>query len=179
MRKILLSTVALAALTGFAGYNYQFANKFVVGVEGEVNGVFSGSKSQTLLGTTWSDKQGLDSVVRGRLGYAVDRALFYVAGGVAFENLSSSFAAPAVTSLKANSVGWTIGGGVDYAFTNNWIGRVEYRYTDYGAKTYASESIGAPVATTYTGVPLRNSENAILVGIAYKFGAPEAVVAKY
>ena len=165
---------ARGVVGGFAGYNYQFANKFVVGVEGEVNGTFSGAKAIKVATTdTWSDKQGLDSVVRARLGYAIDRALIYVAGGVAFEDLSSKFATSG-TTIKANAVGWTIGAGVDYAFSNNWFGRVEYRYTDYGTKNYVGAAID-----TFTTVPVRSYESSILVGIAYKFGAPEAVVAKY
>ncbi len=31
---------------------------------------------------------------------------------------------------------YTVGAGVDYAFTNNIFGRVEYRYTDFGSKTF-------------------------------------------
>jgi outer membrane immunogenic protein len=30
--------------------------------------------------------------------------------------------------------GWTVGGGVDYAFTDKMFGRVEYRYNDFGNK---------------------------------------------
>lgn len=31
--------------------------------------------------------------------------------------------------------GWTIGAGLDYAFTDNVFGRVEYRYNDFGHGT--------------------------------------------
>ena len=33
-------------------------------------------------------------------------------------------------------IGWTIGAGVDQAFTKNLIGRVEYLYADYGHKNF-------------------------------------------
>ncbi len=32
--------------------------------------------------------------------------------------------------------GWTIGGGVNHAFSNNMIGGLEVLYDDYGSKTY-------------------------------------------
>jgi outer membrane immunogenic protein len=38
--------------------------------------------------------------------------------------------------LSDTYVGWTVGAGLEYAFTNNLIGRIEYRYTDYGDETH-------------------------------------------
>ena len=34
-------------------------------------------------------------------------------------------------------VGWTAGGGVEYAIDNNWSVRAEYRYTDFGRYYFA------------------------------------------
>jgi len=56
--------------------------------------------------------------------------------------------------------GWTVGAGVDYAFTNNLFGRVEYRYNDFGKETYHTGPI------TSTGDV---SEHVVKVGLGVKF----------
>ena len=76
--------------------------------------------------------------VRGRLGYAVGRALFYVTGGLAYGGNTGGGSVTyyptaggpfAYTSSGNNSnVGYAVGGGLEYAFTPNWSGRVEYLY---------------------------------------------------
>jgi outer membrane immunogenic protein len=56
--------------------------------------------------------------------------------------------------------GWTVGGGVDYAATDNLIVRLEYRYTDYGDKNIA-----------FGGLSVKNDfkTNEVRLGVAYKF----------
>jgi outer membrane immunogenic protein len=151
---------------GVVGYNYEFPNKFVLGLEGDAGGVLGGKHNNTF--NNYYNDNSYFADIRGRLGYAfVDRALLYVAGGVAFGDVKTGFING--TSYTNDRVGWTIGAGVDYAFTNNLIGRVEYRYTDLG-----SSWVGGSVFRT------RYDSSAVLVGLLYKFGAPEtAVVAKY
>ena len=34
--------------------------------------------------------------------------------------------------VSTTRVGWTVGGGLQYAVTNNWSVRAEYRFTDFG-----------------------------------------------
>src|SRR5690606_14463473 len=72
--------------------------------------------------------------VRARLGYAVDRFLPYIAGGVAFADVDfTDNDSPDFDTDGDTMVGWTIGAGVEYAFTDALIGRLEYRYTDFGS----------------------------------------------
>ena len=67
---------------------------------------------------------------------------------------------------------WTLGGGVEYAFTQNWVGRLEYRFSSFGNFSHFSPFVGP---TTQ-----RINDSAIRAGIAYKFGGGYApVVAKY
>ena len=42
-----------------------------------------------------------------------------------------------IYSNVATRIGWTAGVGLEYAITNNVLGRVEYRYTDYGQSSFA------------------------------------------
>ena len=94
--------------------------------------------------------------VRGRLGYAVDRALFYVTGGLAYGGNGGSGSVTyypsgggpyAYTSSGNNSnVGYAVGGGLEYAFTPNWTARIEYLFVDRGNKnTTYSAPAGAPI----------------------------------
>jgi outer membrane immunogenic protein len=56
--------------------------------------------------------------------------------------------------------GWTIGGGAEYAFTGNWLGRIEYRYYDFSDKDIdGAGGLGEVSLNTST----------ITAGIAYTF----------
>jgi outer membrane immunogenic protein len=112
----------------FAGYNWQMANGFVVGVEGDVNYDWNENEYDLGGGATGEIDTGFSGSVRGRVGYAVDRALLYVAGGWTATNLSVDGGA---VDDDDTLHGWTLGAGVDYAFTDNMFGRLEYRYNDY------------------------------------------------
>ena len=133
---------------------------------------------------------GVQGAVRGRLGYAWDRFLVYGAAGgaVATFNIQSNltgqygffFAPPTLYSAAAadrsvTKLGWTIGGGVEYAINNNWSVRGEYRYTDFGSITETPTSVSDPGAF-YLGAR-HLTQNQILVGFSYRFADPEPEVA--
>ncbi len=158
------------------GYNYQVA-QFVLGLEGDVNGTsYSGSTFSALGLANVSTKIPVDGSARGRIGYAWDRALFYATGGAAFADIKDSFAGPGgFASLSRTRVGWTVGGGVEYAITNNWSVRAEYRYTDYG------RFLDTPFVLP-TPVNHHSTDNRVQVGFSYKFdmyAPPAPVLAKY
>jgi opacity protein-like surface antigen len=169
----------------FIGGNYQF-HKFVVGVEGDWQWSNLIGNSQTLapLGAAGAFPNGPFAIsttvndyssIRGRLGVAFDRCLVFGTGGWAWGNPSTSYAltgaAPFVTN-GGNSTGWTAGAGVEYAFTDNVFGRIEYRYTDLRTAGFVNVATNA----TEAGSNLPISD--LRAGIAYKFdGSP--VVAKF
>ena len=64
--------------------------------------------------------------VRGRLGFAFDRALIYVTGGLAYGGVGMRTS----SSNTTRSAGWTVGGGLEYAFTNNWTAKIEGLYVN-------------------------------------------------
>jgi len=152
----------------YVGYNYQFTNNVVLGVDADfawtgaddTSAVFNGG-----LPVPASLDSDLDwtGAARLRLGYAVDRFLPYIAGGVAFGKVSGSYydgGGVLVGSDDDTSVGWTLGAGLEYAFTDNLIGRAEYRYTDFGDFDFA---IGGGTATTDL------TSNDVRFGLAWKF----------
>jgi outer membrane immunogenic protein len=78
--------------------------------------------------------------VRGRIGYAFDRFLPYITGGVAFGGVRGAYAvttpAGAFTATGSDTnFGWTLGGGLEYAFTPNLSLKAEYLYVDLGDVT--------------------------------------------
>jgi outer membrane immunogenic protein len=78
----------------------------------------------------------LSGNIRGRIGVAVmPTTLIYAAGGLALAEFKFREDGGPIQN-KELLAGWTIGGGVDQAFTKNLIGRVEYLYSDYGHKNF-------------------------------------------
>lgn len=155
------------------GYNYQLTNNLVVGVEGDVEGT-SAKATTGYPAFNGVYKEGTEGSARGRLGYAFDRALFYATGGVAFVGITNDYNGSASDATHTR-VGYTVGGGVEYAIDHNWSVRAEYRYTDFGHYTDAS---------TYTvrlgDILKHDTDNKVEAGFSYKFDmlAPP-VVARY
>ncbi len=172
------------------GYNLQLS-QFVVGLEGDVDGSsLRKSISNTalidgvLVPTTISGNINVQGSIRGRVGYAFDRVLLYATGGVAFAGINGSISTPfGYDSASTTRVGWTVGGGLEYAITNNWSVRAEYRYAQFGHSTvYANNSFVLPGLTAVGAFGNRTiNENRVQVGFSYKFdtAAPAPVVAKY
>mgnify|MGYP003949877621 CR=1 FL=1 len=75
--------------------------------------------------------------VTGRLGYTWGPGLIYAKGGVAFRDDSGLTGTGgfvgSVTDRK--ETGYTVGGGLEYLFTQNWSGKIEYQYYDFGNVT--------------------------------------------
>ncbi len=126
----------------YAGHNYQFDGGLVVGAEadivwGDVGGSSLAPGDASYLADTAIDWSG---AARARLGYAMDRFLPYVAGGIAFAYLDYTEYEDGdfYSAGDANLVGWTLGIGAEYAITDDWLLRGEYRYTDYNDKDFLS-----------------------------------------
>jgi outer membrane immunogenic protein len=169
---------------------------FVFGVEGSVDGAslsntvatgFGAFGGTTVSASTNADIQGS---LRGRFGIAWGQFMGYATGGVAWGGFNTSFSvagnstrlaaidggAPffASNSFSNTRAGWTGGGGITDAITDNWIVFVEYRYTDFSAPGNAF--LAGPAVATLLG--LRNgslvasrtlNENLVQVGFSYKF----------
>jgi outer membrane immunogenic protein len=99
--------------------------------------------------------------VRGRLGFLpTERLLIFATGGLAygkietnagFQNNSGTFSQGVLPDGSAiiclgnsrcisgngsrTSVGWTLGGGLEWAFANNWSIKAEYLYMNLGDET--------------------------------------------
>jgi outer membrane immunogenic protein len=185
------------------GYLYQI-NQWVLGIEGSVDGtslskttvavfpnVFGGGGLAVKSSTSF-DVQGS---IRGKIGFAWDRLLIYGTGGVAFGGFNTNFSlisgggvtpggivVPpffANNSFSNTRVGWTAGGGLQYAVTNNWWVFAEYRFSDFGTLRNGAFP-NLPSGVFFNG-NRRVQDNQVQGGISYKFDtyAPVPVVAKY
>ncbi|WP_424363201.1 outer membrane protein [Methylocystis parvus] len=161
---------------GQIGYNYQFYNSFVVGIEADIQGIAGSSNSSNTFGaagdgtrsyfTFGQVRSNLDylGTVRGRLGWlAMPTLLIYGTGGLAYGGVSLNSAYVSTrdpvaftlvpffggAAFSDTRVGWTAGGGVEWMFMPNWSAKVEYLYYDLG--TVSTNS--AAVQLNGAGVP--------------------------
>jgi len=172
---------------GQIGYNWQFynsgawGNAWVFGLEADIQassqratddfaflmspvGPFSGDVA---------DKLEWFGTVRGRVGVAFDRVLPYVTGGWAYGNrkLDGTLTLPAgTTSFSTSSTltdGWTVGGGIEWAFWDHWTAKFEYLYLDLGNNNN-NDDFG--LLKTPAGVTTGHfTDNIARVGVNYKF----------
>ncbi|MGO1164045.1 outer membrane protein [Brucella sp. C7-11G] len=154
-----------------AGYNYQFENGFVLGAEADFQGSnvkgevkFNADNFGELKAGTKVEWFG---TVRARLGYtATERLLVYGTGGLAYGKVKSyaDFGDEGISSSKTKA-GWTVGGGAEYAITNNWTLKSEYLYTDLGKRNLIDISEDGNSFSLDNKVKFHT----VRVGLNYKF----------
>lgn len=153
-----------------AGYNYQFGNGIVAGVEGDLEmtglqGAESGDPAGPLFGLR--GRVNWQASLRARLGYGFGRSLLYATGGAALADSSYTvtFAPNGSTdSYGTTRGGWTIGAGFEHALTNRVTARLEYRYSDFGRiDTYGL----LPGGVTESHHELKH--DAVRLGVSYRF----------
>jgi len=108
----------------FGGYNFQKEN-WVFGLDTD----FSISGAGADVGGADFDLDTL-STARVRVGYAFDRVLPFVTGGLAYSFTDLNNAGALVADDSDVVFGWTAGAGVEYAATDNVHFRVQYNYVD-------------------------------------------------
>ncbi|MGA7324230.1 MAG: outer membrane beta-barrel protein [Rhodomicrobium sp.] len=169
--------------TGFiggaqAGYNWQRGH-FLFGLEGDVGYLgISANKSQSFtpgsctgyysaapfsvpyagqicaVNAKYSSSSDLYGDLTGRLGYSMDRALFYVKGGAALLNadFNANYSGQSCKTLgicgnggpstfnfgRSDALaGWTAGAGAEYALNPSWSLKAEYQHFDFGSMSYS------------------------------------------
>lgn len=140
------------------GYNFQLGS-FVYGVEGDID-------YSWMRGTGDAPCAGCEvrndyfATVRGRFGYAFDRWLPYVTGGAAIGDIKIS--APDAGSQFVDRFGWTVGGGLEYAFATPWSAKIEYLYADLGTGTCNATKCGTTIDANFRA-------NIVRVGVNYHY----------
>ncbi|WP_375643533.1 MULTISPECIES: outer membrane protein [unclassified Bartonella] len=110
-------------------------------------------------------KQKWTGATRVRVGFSAGRVMPYIAGGVAygqFQDILSTVITGSepfnrTSDVTKTMMGYTLGGGVDFAMTDHFVVRAEYRYSDFGKKKFKDE------------IEVKYKTNDFRAGIAYKF----------
>jgi len=146
---------------GTAGVNFQTGH-VVFGVESDIDwSNLSGSTTCPITSFNCQVQNNWLGTARGRVGYAVDRFLPYVTGGVAVGDINANVAN--VGSASSTNVGWTAGAGVEYALSRNWSTKVEYLHVNLGSFDCGVSCSATPPAN------VRLSEDLVRAGLNYKF----------
>jgi outer membrane immunogenic protein len=187
---------------GQIGYNVKF-NMWLVGIETDIQG--TGQRGSTTLcfavgctaGTpfvTADYKLRWFGTLRGRAGWLVDdNLLLYATGGLAYGEIGGSFAlgtnggalAPVLAGFNSTRVGWVVGAGGEYRFSERWSVKLEYLYMDLGSTSSSVTSsvtspaliftvgdrrlIGVRTTTTTAGLNTRFTDNIVRAGLNYRF----------
>lgn len=141
--------------------------------------------------------------VRGRFGFvATPPLLLYVTGGLAYGGAKASYFSALQESIGAATypgvvtngsrsgmrLGWTVGGGAEWKFAQNWSLKAEYLYYDLGTVAFNTTSaqinaVAAPPVVwgaSFNHTTTRFNGHVARVGLNYHFGgAAGPVVANY
>jgi outer membrane immunogenic protein len=166
------------------GYNHQFANNVVLGVEGDYSFSFIEKKenfSTPIAGfgrfeETSNSRTTSFGTARVRLGYAFGAFMPYLTGGLAMATnkfeLTDQFiplvgAASPLSTANASKTktGWTLGIGAEYMVTQNWTVKAEYLYADLGTADYTFTASNGFGGTGKIGQEMHIAR----AGINYKF----------
>ena len=139
------------------GGNYQMKS-IVLGAETDFNySTLSRSHSTTKtltspLSGTWTDNVSQlfnwFGTIRPRVGIAIRPVLIYATGGFAYGHISShtNVSASANNDRYGGSsadwkIGWTLGGGLEWAFSQHWSMKGEYLFIDLQKQRYNAPNI--------------------------------------
>jgi outer membrane immunogenic protein len=156
---------------GVVGYNYQ-TNNLVFGIEGDFDGTSLGATGTGVFIPTVGTLQASANTdwiatLAGRVGFAADRALFYIKGGGGWVGNTASITnlnTGASISASNTNGGWLIGGGLEYAFTPNWSAKLEYDYLDLNRWSWNSVVFPGDTFTASRNISMFKA------GINYRFG---------
>jgi outer membrane immunogenic protein len=166
---------------GQIGYNFQM-NQIVFGAEADISYLNVSGKSgrDPEYGENYvASDDGYLGTVRGRLGFSFDRFMIYGTGGLAYGDTGSKWVddgGNTTFSLKSGSqVGWTAGGGLEYAMTDTVSLKAEYLYYDLGTekKQFQPENdnycTGGGNGNGPCNFKLDNTGNIFRVGVNFHF----------
>ena len=141
---------------GQFGCDYQFAASLVTGFEVGASGSTMKGSANIALPLGLAGESALVTArtdflygATARLGYAADRWLLYVRGGVALADDKYAFTG-AFTGIPFDfegldqRLGWTVGAGVEWAFAGHWSVDLQYDFYDFGHhNVLMSDSVNA------------------------------------
>ena len=176
---------------GQVGCNYQ-SGQFVFGIEGDADwrrlsrtgyllpGLQASSHSES---GNFSLTSKWQASLRGRLGYAVDRTLWYATGGIAWTRLSfrgnlsifndddGDIGTYNIAPVSKTAVGWTLGGGVEYAVREDVTIGLEGRYNRYGSQHFNTLAVPDPAPIFPATGDLNTNSSEIIGKVNFRFNS--------
>lgn len=158
------------AVGAYGGYNYQFANRFVIGGELDFGTSTASPEDQIFGNDVLLARFGAFGSARLRAGYAFERLLLFGAIGVGVASISNGYrytVQKGCDTLQETiwddqvKTGLITGGGVEYAFTKHLVARGEYVYANYGSVTLSNRDRNR--------AEFRNEMHLVRVGASYRF----------
>jgi len=129
-----------------AGYNRQFSNRLVLGVEAD-SSFPSPIDVPRLAPAPFNTSIDYVGTLRGRVGYAFGPWMPYLTGGFAWGHthvIVNDAAGGLLATVKGYQTGWTAGAGVEFAVSGNWSAKAEYDYIDLSRRMYDLGGFGLP-----------------------------------
>lgn len=146
------------------GYDHEFNSTWVAGLQ--IDGRYSGMSTQlldasALGGPKLEGKADYGFDILARVGAKVNEStLAYVIGGYSWQHVTEDRSDGVDVSEFDWSVGgFSVGGGLETAVTNNMTVNLEYRYSKYQGQDYDSGGLWETVPALHT----------VRVGAKYKF----------
>jgi high affinity Mn2+ porin len=151
------------------GYDRQFSNRVVLGVEADAS--FPGPvDGPALRPAPFNTSLDFIGTVRGRVGYAFGTWLPYVTAGFAWGHTQVDIHGDPLTvtdimaALGHYQTGWTAGAGVEFAVSGNWSAKGEYNYVDLQRHVYDLGGFALPSVAVDPRIHL------FKFGLNYRFG---------
>jgi outer membrane immunogenic protein len=146
------------------GWNYQM-DSFVFGIEGDW--AFGGEVASNDEPTVDTDISFNNiGTLRARAGLSFDNTLVYFTGGLAAVDMEYGAMMSTAQSDSDWVYGWTAGGGLEHAFSNNFSGRIEYLYVSLPDTDFTLTSGGNTLDATQSF----NDIHMVRAGVTYNFG---------
>lgn len=181
---------------GQIGYNWQFDQRWVVGVEGDWS--FTRDKysfcrqTDFLAAVCFDNNRGFQTIssttdwlatARGKVGFTWSNFLFYGTGGLAWGRVETSLtqsclvggcgAAPIPLYVSSTSAatksGWVAGLGTEMQLDAHWSARLEWLHIELGSNDNALSSNGTAFSTQTTTWSRSERYDIIRVGVDYRF----------
>jgi len=138
-----------------AGANFTVSEAIVAGIAGDIAWSDMGGE---LSGGDFTYNTNWQGSIRGRLGFDGGAFLPYVTAGLAFANNTIDDNDNGFDDTQTH-IGWTAGAGVEFAVADNVSLDLQYRYSDFGSKTYSLDGDADFSLTSH----------AVTAGINFKF----------
>ncbi len=180
-----------------SGYNWQ-SGQWVFGLETETGYIrlrrtanfFNAAGVAVVGGDTTAQTRIGDwySVFAARLGVAAwERTLLYAKGGAVYTRVRNGVVDTCVlapcgpatinTTDRENVWGWTAGGGIEYAFSQNWSAKAEYLFLGIQDDHTHCGVVGPGAGPTFCSISKDPGVHTVKGAIIYHWGGP--VIARY